>query len=77
MLDGAFLSEGSEYLSGYECDMNTYTENFFDDVDYIGAPLFYGNGLECFDVDNEPGLIRIKCKTPSCSPTTTLNSATC
>jgi hypothetical protein len=37
MLDGAFLPEDSEYLSGYTCDPEIYADAFFDDVDYIGA----------------------------------------
>ena len=37
MLDGIFLPEGSMYGSGYELDADKYSNDFFDDVDYIGA----------------------------------------
>ncbi|MEE4218331.1 MAG: hypothetical protein V2I48_12030 [Xanthomonadales bacterium] len=37
MMDGAFLPEGSIYLSGQPCDATTYASDFFDDVDYMGA----------------------------------------
>ena len=36
MLDGIFLPEGSMYLKGYTLDPAVY-DDFFDDVDYIGA----------------------------------------
>ena len=37
MMDGAFLPEGSPYLSGHSCDPDVYASDFFDDVDYVGA----------------------------------------
>ena len=37
MMDGVFLPEGSPYLSGYPLDETIYADDFFDNVDYIGA----------------------------------------
>jgi hypothetical protein len=36
-LDGVFLPANSPYLSGYPLDETIYADDFFDNVDYIGA----------------------------------------
>ena len=37
MLNGVFLPAGSPYLSGYPLDDTLYADDFFEDVDHVGA----------------------------------------